>query len=118
MAFKALIRKTGTRTRPGKPRAKKGSDMATPRKARPLVACEWCRADFEQRNSRRRFCSARCRAAAWQARHVRMPAAEGRALRGLLKDTVQRVSAIQRDAGVMLDRLWEAKAALDRYVGG
>lgn len=41
--------------------------MATPRKARVLIPCQGCRTPFEQRNTRGRFCSDRCRAAAWQA---------------------------------------------------
>jgi len=40
--------------------------MATPRKARLFVPCEVCDTPFEQRNSRGRFCSGKCRAAAWQ----------------------------------------------------
>ncbi len=91
--------------------------MATPRKARQIVNCQVCGAPCEERRAPRRFCSARCRAAAWQARHVRLPAAEGRGLRALLKDTLERVSEIQRDAGATLDRLWEAQTALEKYLG-
>jgi hypothetical protein len=40
--------------------------MATPRKARAIIPCEECGTACEQRNTRRRFCNAKCRAAAWQ----------------------------------------------------
>ena len=30
------------------------------------MRCEHCQTDFRPKNSRRRFCSARCRKAAWQ----------------------------------------------------
>lgn len=42
---------------------------------------------------------------------------ELRDLRALLTATLERVSEIQRDAGGMLERLWEAKAALEKYGG-
>lgn len=33
-----------------------------------MVACEHCGANFEPKNSRGRFCSAKCRKAGWQHR--------------------------------------------------
>jgi hypothetical protein len=41
-----------------------------------------------------------------------------RDLRVLVRETVDRVSEIKADATVMLDRLWEAKTALEGYLGG
>ena len=55
--------------------------MATPRKARLFVPCEVCDTPFEQRNTRGRFCSPKCRAAAWQAARKDR---EGR-LKGIVK---------------------------------
>jgi len=68
-------------------------------------------------HGRQESCSARCRAA--KSRRARIPvrAEELRALRALLRETVERVSEIKADATVMLESLWEATAALDRYVG-
>ncbi len=91
--------------------------MTTPRNARLLIPCEGCGTLCEQRNSRRRFCSGKCRAAAWQARHVRLPATEGRGLRALLKETLDRVSQIRHETDAMLARLWEAQTALEKYLG-
>ena len=34
------------------------------------MRCEHCEADFNPKNSRGRFCSAKCRKAAWQRKRV------------------------------------------------
>ncbi len=46
-----------------------------------MTRCAHCEADFTPKNRRRRFCSGRCRAAAWQAARKNQ---ENR-LRGLVK---------------------------------
>ncbi len=63
-----------------------------------------CGKDFTPKNSRGRFCSDKCRSAAWEEAHASVKRDEIRHLRALDKTT--------------LESLWEAKAALDRYVGG
>lgn len=36
-----------------------------------MIRCEQCRAGFEERHPKARFCSGKCRAAAWQQRRAR-----------------------------------------------
>jgi hypothetical protein len=60
--------------------------MATPRKARPLIPCEACTTPFEQRNSRGRFCSGKCRAAAWQRKREDREARLRERVKALAKD--------------------------------
>ena len=45
------------------------------------MRCDYCEADFDAKTTRRRFCSAKCRKAAWQRKRENR---ESR-LRGLLK---------------------------------
>ena len=58
------------------------------------MRCANCDADFTPKNSRGRFCSAKCRAAAWQAQRAKR---EER-LMGLVK-------MLAREAGVTPDDL-------------
>ena len=51
-------------------------------------------------------------------RRIPIKVADLRDLRGLVKETVGRVSGIKADATAMLERLWEAKAALEKYLSG
>jgi endogenous inhibitor of DNA gyrase (YacG/DUF329 family) len=66
--------------------------MATPKKARLLIPCEACGTPFEQRNARGRFCSGKCRAAAWQANRK----AELALVEESLTRTLERVRGIWR----------------------
>ena len=67
---------------------------------------------------RQRCCSGRCRAALSRRRRIPVKAEDLRGLRVLVTETVERVSEIKADATAMLDRLWEAKTALERYLNG
>jgi|GEM_PF-3282446 hypothetical protein len=50
------------------------------------MRCEHCDGDFEPKTSRRRFCSARCRKAAWQQkRKDDLAAVEGQLARALTR---------------------------------
>ena len=53
------------------------------------MRCENCEAEFTPKTVRGRFCSARCRAAAWQANRVK----RGERLKGL-------VMALAKEAGL------------------
>jgi hypothetical protein len=68
------------------------------------VRCAHCDGEFTPKTTRRRFCSSRCRSAAWEQQRVSILRAEAGALRALVTTT--------------LESLWEVKAKLDRYVGG
>jgi len=70
------------------------------------------------RGRQRSACSDRCRAALSRRRRIPVRAQDLRDLRVLVRETVDRVSEIKADATVMLDRLWEAKTALEGYLGG
>jgi len=63
-------------------------------------------------------CSDRHRAALSRRRRIGVKTEDLRALRALLRETVERVAEIKADATVMLDRLWEAQAGLEKYLGG
>lgn len=50
------------------------------------IACEHCKAIFDAKTPRRQFCSARCRAAAWQrARGADLAVVEEHLARALVK---------------------------------
>ena len=62
--------------------------------------------------------SDRCRAALSRRKRIPVNAEEFRKIRELVRATMERVSEIKVDATVMLERLWEAKAALEKYLDG
>lgn len=69
-----------------------------------LCAYRACGKEFTPKNSRGRFCSGRCRSAAWEEARTRIKREELGSLRALFKTA--------------LESLWEAKAKLDQYGGG
>jgi hypothetical protein len=68
-----------------------------------LCAYSQCRKEFTPKNSRGRFCSGRCRSAAWEEAHTSIKREEIGNLRALFNTA--------------LESLWEAKAALEKYLG-
>jgi len=75
-----------------------------------MISCMQCGGKFDPKNSRARFCSAKCRAAAW--RRVRILAAvDGlKALRVHLAEANSDLTEIQ-------GRLSEARVTLDGILG-
>ncbi len=67
------------------------------------MRCAHCEAEFEPKRPTKKYCSTKCRCAAWEQRRVSMPAAEARAIRASLN--------------AALETIYEAKATLERYGG-
>ena len=64
------------------------------------MRCAHCGAEFEAKTNRRRFCSAKCRAAAWQeTRKGRLASLEDRLSLALAEVQAVRRSHVQRDDG-------------------
>lgn len=80
-----------------------------------MVSCPGCGKPL---TGRQKACSGRCRAVLSRRRRLQVPAEDLKALWALLKGTLEQVTGIQRDAGAMLERLWEAKAELEKILGG
>jgi hypothetical protein len=67
------------------------------------MLCAFCEREFTPKRPTGKYCSTRCRCAAWQRRRVAMPAAEARAIRARLTTA--------------LEAVWDAKTTLERYGG-
>jgi len=67
------------------------------------MRCTYCGAELAAKTTRRRFCSSKCRAAAWQRARVTMPAVEAKVIRAHLTAALEAVD--------------EAKTILERYRG-
>ena len=65
---------------------------------------------------RQKACSGKCRAALSRRKRIPVKAEDLRDLWGLAKETIGRVSEIKADATAMLERLWEAKVSLEKYL--
>ncbi len=80
-----------------------------------VVGCPVCGKPLQ---GRQQACSGKCRAAKSRRRRPSIPLEDLRGLRALLTETLERLTEIQRDAGTMLERLWEARVEVDRLLGG
>lgn len=58
--------------------------------------CETCGTPFEPRHPRGRFCSSKCRAAAWKQGRAKAQAARDARVRGLLAEALRVLAAEDR----------------------
>lgn len=67
------------------------------------MRCAHSEAEFTPKRMTGKYCSTRCRCAAWGRRRVALPAAKAKAIRAKLT--------------MILETAYEAKATLERYGG-